>query len=190
MELNLRKAAHVEKAIRGRVAELAAQLETRVEVTIYSDAVARRDDARRELKARQTKINDLQRIRYGIRARLAEANSSTGVAAMVAELNHQRERVEILGRLAKAKSSVADGELMAEMAGRKSRFEKGDGHYDREKVSVELLTEEDVRAINAELAATKRVMVDINDHILAANVASQLTLSPEDAAVLTAEGFL
>lgn len=190
MDINLRKAAHVEKAIRARVAELSAQLDTTASVTLYSDAVAKRNELRRDLKARKIKIDDLQRVRYVIRAGLANANSTSGVAAMVAELNHQRERAELLGKLAKAKPSTADGELVAEMAGRKGRFEKGDSHFDRDTVAVHLLTEDDLLAINVELAAAKRTQVDINDRILAANVATKLTLPVEDSAILTAEGLL
>lgn len=125
-----------------------------------------------------------------IRAKLADANAQNGISRLVAELNQQREWAEVLGKLVKAKPAVTVGELQAEATGRRARFEKGDSYYDREKLSVELLTEDDLRQVEADLVAARRVMVDINDKMLAANAGAHIRLTTEEASLLAAEGLV
>ena len=190
MDINLRKAAHLEKMIQDRVSELSKQLDTKIEMTIYADAVLKRDEARREFKVRLARIAALQRVRYGIRAKLAEANAHGGISRLVAELNQQREWAEVLGKLVKAKPAVTATELQLEVTGRRGRFEKGDSYYDQEKLSVELLTEDDLRQVEADLRTARRTLVDINDKMLAANVSDHVSLMPDEAKLLVAEGLV
>lgn len=194
--VNLRKANEYERAL----AETAKRFKfgRTIPVSIHQeDSVADLvDEALTTLRANVTNAILLARAAHGIRAAISEANSSSGINALLSEKASLEAEEKILGAVLSGAengfghsgdyeldraSDVPTAQKQLEMARARAVT---DSYIASDAVTVRVLNAETVETLTGDLASIRLRKRAIADDLLGLNMTTKITLTSETVALL------
>ena len=191
MELNLRKAHAVQKAIGARIDSI--QLRPVIELSEFDKPEDRIQLARSTLKAARDRKIALTKALFEIRTEVAKVNVTSGLAAALTQQS------EIKALIAIERDLVDEEVVTADMSSIKARIEKmkaqdtasSDRYGTRRDVfDVGVMAAEERDAHGTELARLERLQRGLGDTLLGLNLSNTITLSKACADLLTREEIL
>ncbi len=190
MNITLRKANAVQNSINEAIQ--AIKVETSVNLNEFQDPVETLQKANDTLFTNDARRQKLLLALYNIRGLVGTANASSGVDVNLAKAAFIDKRIKQLeemnratvlgdiavltGKLDKIKSRPADA--------RTSVY----GYHDTVESGV--ITPEQANQIKDEIKNLKKQKQKINDEVLELNIKTEIPLSEDTVAILTAEGLL
>jgi hypothetical protein len=190
MNITLRKASALQNRINETINDI--RIETYVDLNEFQDAKEVLATANQTLFDNDARRQQLLLTLYTVRSLVAAANSASGVdlklataafidkrIAQLDPIAHlpERESLDIInGRLAKIKAQEPSS---------RSRL-----YGDQDSVKTSVVDSDQIKLIKQEILSLKKQKQTINDEVLELNIKTEIPLSDESVAILTAEGIL
>jgi len=190
MNISLRKANAVQNSINETIKGI--KIETSIEINEFQDAQVEMQKANDQLIANDSRRQKLLLALYNIRGLVGTANSSCGIDLSLAKAAFIDKRIAQLTELS-TPSPVSD---LAVINGKldKIRNRKEESRaslYGRDDtVSTSVVSKAQIDQAKAEIQNLKKQKQKINDEVLELNIKTELPLSDDVVATLTAEGLI
>ncbi len=190
MNITLRKAS----ALQNRINETIADIRINPYVTLneFQNPNSMLLDAKNALFENDTRRQRLLLTMYTIRSLVAAANSVSGVDLKLATAAYIDKRIVQLNELAGLQPqeplSVIEGQL-AKLKAQEAVTKRSMYGYD-DGVKTTVIDDEQIKRFKQEILNLKKQKQGINDEVLALNIKTEIPLSDESVAILTAEGLL
>ena len=191
MNITLRKAS----ALQNRINETIADIRINPYVTLneFQNPNSMLLDAKNALFENDTRRQRLLLTMYTIRSLVAAANAASGVDLKLATAAYIDKRIVQLNELAGLQPqeplSVIEGQL-AKLKAQEAVTKRSMYGYDDGGVKTTVIDEEQIKRFKQEILNLKKQKQGINDEVLALNIKTEIPLSDESVAILTAEGLL
>jgi ABC-type antimicrobial peptide transport system permease subunit len=190
MNISLRKANVVQANINDAIKSIS--IETSLELNEFQDVQSALVKANETLFANDGRRQRLLLALYNIRGLVGAANAQSGVDTKLATAAFVDKRVAQLDELAKL-SPVTD---LAVITGKLEKIKNSKDDSRRslygynDTVSTTVIGQDQIDQIKAEIKNLKKQKQKINDEILELNIKTEIPLSDEVMATLTAEGLV
>jgi len=191
MNLTLRKANAVQAGINDAIKSI--KIEATLELNEFQDAVTELKKANDALFTNDSRRQRLLLALYNIRGLVGTANAQCGIDLKLATAAFIDKRIGQLDELAKL-SAVTD---LAVINGKleKIKNDKSEGTRSRiygysDTISTTVVSQEQIDQIKAEIKNLKKQKQKLNDEILELNIKTEIPLSDDVVAALTAEGLI
>jgi hypothetical protein len=191
MNITLRKAS----ALQNRINETIADIRINPYVTLneFQNPNSMLLDAKNALFENDTRRQRLLLTMYTIRSLVAAANAASGVDLKLATAAYIDKRIVQLNELAvlspQEPLSVIEGQL-AKLKAQEAVTKRSMYGYDDGGVKTTVIDNEQIKRFKQEILNLKKQKQGINDEVLALNIKTEIPLSDESVAILTAEGLL
>lgn len=191
MNITLRKAS----ALQNRINETIADIRINPYVTLneFQNPNSMLLDAKNALFENDTRRQRLLLTMYTIRSLVAAANAASGVDLKLATAAYIDKRIVQLNELAvlspQEPLSVIEGQL-AKLKAQEAVTKRSMYGYDDGGVKTTVIDNEQIKRFKQEILNLKKQKQGINDEVLALNIKTEIPLSEESVAILTAEGLL
>ena len=191
MNITLRKAS----ALQNRINETIADIRINPYVTLneFQNPGVMLLDAKNALFENDTRRQRLLLTMYTIRSLVAAANAASGVDLKLATAAYIDKRIVQLNELAvlspQEPLSVIEGQL-AKLKAQEAVTKRSMYGYDDGGVKTTVIDNEQIKRFKQEILNLKKQKQGINDEVLALNIKTEIPLSEESVAILTAEGLL
>ena len=190
MNISLRKANAIQTAINDAIRSI--KITTRAEINEFQDAKTEMVTANNTLFANDARRQKLLMALYNIRALVGSANVQSGIDTKLATAAFIDKRIgqleELSGSDVVSDITVVEGKL------EKIRNRKEDSRaslYGRDDtVTTGVISREQMDQITAEIKNLKKQKQKINDEVLELNIKTEVPLSEDVVATLTAEGLI
>lgn len=189
MKLTLRKANAVQAAINEAIKGL--DLPTQVELNEFEDVSDQIQNVRDRFHTNNITRDHLINALYDIRRAVAQANASSGINDLLADIARLEKNISYSAMLANkgAQTSlrVLDGRL------KKAAEETSDRHsrmFGYDTVTTSVFTEEEIEYHRKNAARCKRTKQKLQDRLLELNVQTEIELDKETADFLEREDIL
>jgi hypothetical protein len=190
MNISLRKANAIQASINDAIRSI--KITTRVEINEFQDAKTEMVTANNTLFANDVRRQKLLLALYNIRSLVGTANVQSGIDTKLATAAFIDKRIsqleEISGSEVVSEITVIEGKL------EKIRNRKEDSRaslYGRDDtVTTGVVGKEQMDQITAEIKNLKKQKQKINDEVLELNIKTEIPLSEDVVATLTAEGLI
>ena len=190
MNITLRKANAIQNSINETIRNI--EVNTSLELNEFQDPVAELQRANETLFVNDSRRQKLLLALYNIRGLVAVANASSGVDQHLTKAAFIDKRVAQLEELARADVvgdlAVINGKLEKIKARPSDARQSVYGYNDT--VTTGIVAREQLDQIKAEIKNLKKQKQKINDEVLELNIKTELPLSDDTVATLTAEGLL
>lgn len=191
MNITLRKANVVQASINDAVKNI--KVELTVELTEFVDVEQALEKANHNLMANDQRRQHLTMALYNIRALVGAANAQNGIDTNLAKAAFIDKRIGQLEQLATAAETTALEIIKGKLD--KIKNDKGEGSRSRiygysDTVSTSVLSKAQIDQAKSEILALKKQKQKINDEVLELNIKTEIPLSEEVVATLTAEGLI
>jgi hypothetical protein len=190
MNISLRKANAVQTAINDAIKSI--KINTTVELNEFQNVEAELTKANNVLFANDARRQKLLLSLYNIRALVGTANAQCGIDAKLATAAFADKRVVQLEELNRATEvvdlAVLNGKLEKIRNSKEESRSRIYGYSDT--VSTGVVGAAQIEQIAAEIKNLKKQKQKLNDEILELNIKTEIPLSDEVVATLTAEGLL
>ncbi len=190
MNITLRKANAVQNAIQEAIKKI--KVELAVEINEFQDVEAAIAKANNELVENDARRQKLTMALYNIRALIGTANAASGINTNLAKAAFIDKRI---GQL----ETLANCNPMTEIDVIKGKIEKIKSLKDEARsriygygdtVTTPVLSQEQINQAKTEVLSLKKQKNKLNDEILELNIKTEIPLSDDTVALLTAEGIL
>jgi uncharacterized protein YdcH (DUF465 family) len=190
MNITLRKANAIQASITDAIRGI--KIERSVELTEFQDPVAELKKANDALFAADARRQKLLLALYNIRGLVGAANASAGVDMNLAKAAFIDKRVTQL-------DEIANSDAVTDLAVIKGKLEKiknrpadaRESLYGRmDTVTTSVIGTEQIAQAKAEIKNLKKQKQKLNDEILELNIKTEIPLTEDVVATLTAEGIL
>jgi hypothetical protein len=190
MNISLRKANAIQASINDAIRSI--KITTRVEINEFQEAKTEMVTANNTLFANDARRQKLLLALYNIRGLVGTANVQSGIDTKLATAAFIDKRIgqleEISGSDVVSDITVIEGKL------EKIRNRKEDSRaslYGRDDtVTTGVISQEQMDQITAEVKNLKKQKQKINDEVLELNIKTEIPLSEDVVATLTAEGLI
>lgn len=190
MNITLRKANAVQSSITEAIRGISVS--TVLELNEFQDIEKELERANTQVFVNDQRRQKLLMALYNIRGLVGAANATSGIDLLLTKCAFVDKRVSQLQELVQAQAvtdlTVIKGKL------EKIKTRPADARaslYGREDtVSTGLLSQAQIDQIKEEVKTLKKQKQKMNDEILESNIKTEIPLSEETVAVLTAEGLL
>lgn len=191
MNITLRKANALQNSITEAIKNIKVDLN--VEINEFQNVEDVLTKANATLIANDGRRQQLTMAMYNIRALVGTANTASGINTMLAKAAFIDKRIGQLEELAKATEITALDVIKGKLE--KIKNDKGEnsrrsiyGYNDTVNTSV--LSAEQIAQAKAEILNLKKQKQKLNDEVLELNIKTEIPLSDETVATLTAEKLL
>ena len=191
MKLNLRKASALQLAIHEQIS--AAEMPLSVTIDRYSVPTEVTEKATVKFAEGLAKKRELFDVLYSIRQKTSAASELSGVSGLLAEGAHIEKVVSLLSPLAATSEFAKTNEQLTEALAdlRKEALTPVQyAHQRRESFETSILTEDQAKAWQKEIADLKRRKQAISDALLEANVKNEIEVSEQEESILKKYGIL
>jgi uncharacterized protein YdcH (DUF465 family) len=189
MNISLRKANAVQNSINEAIRSI--DIKTSIEINEFQTVEIELQRANNELFANDARRQKLLLALYNIRGLVGTANAQSGIDVKLATAAFVDKRLAQLESLAKLEPmtdlAVINGKL-DKIRNDKESKSRIYGYGDT--VSTTVVTAEQIAQINAEIKNLKKQKQKINDEVLELNIKTEIPLSEDVVATLTAEGLI
>ena len=191
MNITLRKANAVQNSINDTVKNI--RVELTVEINEFQNVEDTLSRANNELIANDGRRQNLTMALYNIRALVGTANAASGIDTALAKAAFIDKRIGQLEQLANGTEITSLEVIKGKLE--KIKNDKGEntrrsiyGYSDT--VSTGVLSKEQTAQARTEILNLKKQKQKLNDEILELNIKTEIPLSDDTVATLTAEGLL
>jgi len=190
MNITLRKANALQNGINDAIRGI--KITTTIELNEFQEVVATLQTANDELFANDTRRQKLLLALYNIRGLVGTANASSGIDLKLATAAFIDKRIGQLEEFSNLSPVTAEAVLIGKLD--KIKNDKSEnrsrvyGYSDT--VSTSVLSKEQIAMCKAEIQNLKKQKQKTNDEILELNIKTEVPLSDDVVATLTAEGLL
>jgi hypothetical protein len=191
MNITLRKANAVQNSINETVKNIRVDLT--VEINEFQNVEDTLSKANNELIVNDGRRQNLIMALYNIRALVGTANAASGIDTALAKAAFIDKRIGQLEQLANGTEITSLEVIKGKIE--KIKNDKGDntrrsiyGYSDT--VSTGILSKEQIAQAKTEILNLKKQKQKLNDEILELNIKTEIPLSDDTVATLTAEGLL
>lgn len=190
MNISLRKASAVQAAINDAIKGI--KIDVTIELNEFQNVEAEVGKANATLFANDARRQKLLLALYNIRALVGAANAQSGVDSKLATAAFVDKRVAQLDELAKA-DVISD---LAVIAGKLEKIKnrpadaRASMYGYSDNVSTGVIGSEQLDQIKTEIKNLKKQKQKLNDEILELNIKTEVPLSDDVVATLTAEGLI
>jgi len=191
MNITLRKASAVQNSINDAVKNI--RIDLTVELNEFQNVEDALSKANNELITNDGRRQNLIMALYNIRALVGTANAASGIDTALAKAAFIDKRIGQLEELAKATEITSLEVIKGKLE--KIKNDKGDntrrsiyGYSDT--VSTGIVSKEQITQAKTEILNLKKQKQKLNDEILELNIKTEIPLSDDTVATLTAEGLL
>ena len=190
MKINLRKANALQLSIQDTIKGIKFDTEVKInEFQVAEDELAR---VRVDFATKQDRHRNLLNSMYDIRKAVSQANSAQSVDIKLADVALIDKKIQVLSEL--AGKSVRDSVEVVAGKMEKLRNRKDDTrslYYGHDAtVDTSIFTQEDITGFRVAVSLGKKAKQKLQDELLEINVRTEIDLSDDVVAVLTAEGLL
>lgn len=190
MNISLRKANAIQASINDAIRSI--KITTRAEINEFQDAKSEMVTANNTLFANDARRQKLLMALYNIRALVGSANVQSGIDTKLATAAFIDKRIgqleELSGSDVVSDITVIEGKL------EKIRNRKEDTRASlygiSDTVTTGVISREQMDQITAEIKNLKKQKQKINDEVLELNIKTEVSLSEDVVATLTAEGLI
>ena len=191
MEITLRKANAVQNSINEAIRSI--KITTNIELNEFQNVEAELKKANDELIANDSRRQKLLLSLYNIRGLVGTANAASGIDLALAKAAFIDKRIGQLQELADSKAitdlTVITGKL------EKIRNDKNENSRSRiygysDTVSTSIIGQGQIDEAKNEIKNLKKQKQKLNDEVLELNIKTNIPLSDDVVATLTAEGLL
>jgi uncharacterized protein YdcH (DUF465 family) len=191
MEITLRKANAVQNSINEAIRSI--KITTNIELNEFQNVEAELKTANDELIANDSRRQKLLLSLYNIRGLVGTANAASGIDLALAKAAFIDKRIGQLQELADSKAitdlTVITGKL------EKIRNDKSENSRSRiygysDTVSTSVVGQGQIDEAKNEIKNLKKQKQKLNDEVLELNIKTNIPLSDDVVATLTAEGLL
>ena len=187
MKVSLRKANALQSAINEVIAGL--DLSTEVSINEFEKPTAKLAEAQDRFTANLKTRSNLQSAVYEIRRRVAEANADSGINNLLADVASVDKEIALFGKLAKVVPALSNDVIVGKLGKIKGRSDTE--YYGREDVvRTAIFDDAQIETFKANVVAYKKQKVALQDSLLELNVATNIELSADTVAALTAAGIV
>ena len=190
MNISLRKANAIQASINDAIRSI--KITTRTEINEFQNAAAEMVTANNTLFANDARRQKLLLSLYNIRGLVGTANVQSGIDTKLATAAFIDKRISQLEEL--SGSDVVSDITVIEGKLEKIRNRKEDSRaslYGRDDtVTTGVVSREQMDQITAEIKNLKKQKQKINDEVLELNIKTEIPLSEDVVATLTAEGLI
>ena len=192
MNITLRKASALQNAIQEAVRNIDVAVKVSLNEFENTEAVLDRSNA--DLISKDQRRNALTKVLYVIRAQVGQANATSGINERLAKAAYIDKRLGQLTALVQA-DALRDSMVVIEGKVAKLKAQPAENSrralygYD-DTVTTGILVKEQMDAFKTEQLSLKKDKQKLNDEVLELNVRTEIALSDETVAVLTAEGLV
>jgi hypothetical protein len=190
MNISLRKASAVQAAINDAIKSI--KIDITIELNEFQNVETELTKANTSLFVNDARRQKLLLSLYNIRALVGTANAQSGIDSKLATAAFIDKRIGQLEELG-AVSAVTD---LAVINGKLEKIRNSKDESRRsiygasDTVSTSVVGQDQLDQIKAEIKNLKKQKQKINDEILESNIKTEVPLSDEVVAVLTAEGLI
>jgi len=190
MNISLRKANAVQNSINEAIKSI--KIEKTIELNEFQDIGESLKKANTELINNDTKRQSLLLALYNIRGLVGAANAQCGIDMNLAKAAFIDKRIAQLEEISNA-GAMTD---LAVIAGKIDKIKNlKDEARSRiygygDTVSTSVVTEDQISQAKAEIKNLKKQKQKINDEVLELNIKTEIPLSDDVVATLTAEGLI
>jgi uncharacterized protein YdcH (DUF465 family) len=191
MNLTLRKANAIQNSINEAIKGI--EIKTTVELNEFQAVEAELQKANTTLFANDARRQKLLLALYNIRGLVGTANASAGIDLSLAKAAFIDKRIAQLDELAKAEVitdlAVITGKL-DKIKNDKSETARSRIYGYNDTVSTSVVSAEQSASIKNEIKNLKKQKQKLNDEVLELNIKTEIPLSDDVVATLTAEGLI
>lgn len=190
MNITLRKANALQNAINDTVKSI--KIDLTVELNEFQDVETALTKANNELMINDARRQKLTLALYNIRGLVGTANVQSGIDTNLAKSAFIDKRIAQLDQLANSQAITELDVIKGKLD--KIKNDKGDsqrrlyGYSDT--VSTSVLVPKQIEQARAEVLNLKKQKQKLNDEILELNIKTEIPLTEEVVATLTAEGLI
>ena len=191
MNITLRKANAVQNSINDAVKNIRVDLT--LEINEFQNVEDTLSKANNELITNDGRRQNLTMALYNIRALVGTANAASGIDTALAKAAFIDKRIGQLEQLAGGTEITSLEVIKGKLE--KMKNDKGEntrrsiyGYSDT--VSTGILSKEQIAQAKTEILNLKKQKQKLNDEILELNIKTEIPLSDDTVATLTAEGLL
>jgi hypothetical protein len=188
MNITLRKANALQNSIQDAIKGI--KVELNVEINEFQSVEDTLTKANATLIENDGRRQQLTMALYNIRALVGTANTASGINTMLAKAAFIDKRIGQLEELAKA-TEITSLEVIK---GKLEKIKNDKGENSRrslygynDTVSTSVLSKEQIAQAKAEVLNLKKQKQKLNDEVLELNIKTEIPLSDETLATLTAE---
>ena len=187
MNITLRKANALQNSIQDVIKSIKVELNVEInEFQTVEDVIAKTNNDLIEADGRRQKLT---MALYNIRALIGTANAASGISTSLAKAAFIDKRIVQLEQLASAQVMTELEVIKGKLD--KIRNDKGEGRRSlygyNDTVSTSVLSKEQIEQAKNEVLNLKKQKQKLNDEILEFNVKTEIPLSEDTVATLTAE---
>lgn len=188
MNITLRKANTIQNSIQETVKSI--EIETSLSINEFQDPATELQKANTQLFENDTRRQKLLLALYNIRGLVGQANAASGIDVNLAKAAFIDKRI---GQLENLASSDVMTDL-AVIAGKLKKISEDKGERRiygyNDSVTTSVLSQEQIDQVKAEIKNLKKQKQKLNDDVLELNIKTEIPLSDDVVATLTAEGLI
>jgi uncharacterized protein YdcH (DUF465 family) len=190
MEITLRKANAVQNSINEAIRSI--KIETSIELNEFQNVTAELQAANNLLLSNDTRRQKLLLALYNIRGLVGTANANSGIDLALAKAAFIDKRIAQLNEIAEAKAVTSITVLTGKLDKIRNRKEESRASlYGRDDtVSTGIVGAEQIEQAKTEINNLKKQKQKLNDEVLELNIKTEIPISEDVVATLTAEGLL
>ena len=190
MNISLRKANALQNSITETIRSI--KIETNIEINEFQTVEEELQRANNTLMTNDGRRQKLLLALYNIRGLVATANAQSGIDLALTKAAFVDKRIGQLEELANLKPITALDVIKGKLDKIKNRKEESRASlYGRDDtVSTSVVAEEQIEQAKTEVKNLKKQKQKINDEVLELNIKTEIPLSDDVVATLTAEGLL
>lgn len=190
MNITLRKANAVQHSINEAIRSI--KVHTHVELNEFQDPVEALQKANSEMLTNDSRRQKLLLALYNIRGLVGTANTSSGIDLALSKAAFIDKRIGQLEEMANAQPVTSLEVIQGKLEKIKTRpADARASLYGREEtVSTSIVGAEQIDQAKTEIKNLKKQKQKLNDEILELNIRTEIPLTDEVVATLTAEGLL
>ena len=188
MNITLRKANAVQNSIQEAIKSI--KIETSVNINEFQDPEVELQKANDQLFANDRRRQALLLAYYNIRGLVGAANAQNGIDVNLTKAAFIDKRISQLTEIASVEAYTNVEVLKGRLDKIKNSESKRSIYGYDEHVSTSVVAKEQIDQAKAEIQNLKKQKQKINDEVLEANIKTEIPLSEDVVATLTAEGLI
>jgi uncharacterized protein YdcH (DUF465 family) len=188
MNISLRKANAVQNSINDAIKSI--KIETTVQINEFQEVEAVLQRANAELFANDARRQKLLLAYYNIRGLVGAANAQSGIDVSLTKAAFIDKRIAQLTEIVSAEPFTDVTVLKGRLDKIKNSETKSRIYGYDDNVSTTVVSAEQIEQARAEIQNLKKQKQKINDEVLELNIRTEIPLSEDVVATLTAEGLI
>lgn len=188
MNITLRKANAIQNAIQDSIRSI--KIETSININEFQDPEAELQKANDELFANDARRQKLLLAYYNIRGLVGAANAQSGIDVNLTKAAFIDKRIAQLTEFANLEPYTDVEVIKGKLDKIKNSESKRSIYGYDDHVTTSVVAKEQIDQAKAEIQNLKKQKQKINDEVLELNIKTEVPLSEDVVATLTAEGLI